>query len=485
MADKPDTSPPRDGFAFVMFALMLAWAPLPFASNTVMFSNVLVVLVGLAALAWALCAFRDARVNMVPFRRYRWFVWLTLALTVWVIVQNANWTPSDWHHPFWRSAGAVLGMPEIGSIGLTPNAGYQTLLRILAYILTFLLAMQLGRSGEGAARVTWLVILIAIAYALYGLIIKVGDLEMVAWEEKIFYQDSLTSTFINRNSYGTFAALGLLVICGMLSRRMRATGALGSLRGGALAAFIDRLTARDFVLFAGFIMVGSALLLTNSRGASLSFLVAVIVLFLLIAAGRRSWRASTLIAGAIILAGGYLVFSASSAGLISRLLEFDRDIVARQEVAAITIRAIGDHPWVGTGFGSFQGLFAAYRDASIDPAVAIYDKAHNTYLEWALEAGLPATVLMVGTIGFIAIMCARGAVVRRRNTIYPAVGAAATTLVAVHALVDFSLQIPAVTVYYAAILGVGYAQSWSTAGDEPVSRRPVGGLEDWRAPERA
>jgi len=42
-------------------------------------------------------------------------------------------------------------------------------------------------------------------------------------------------------------------------------------------------------------------------------------------------------------------------------------------------------------------------------------------------------------------------------------GLAATALVACHALVDFSLQIPAVAAWFATLLGLGYAQSWSSA----------------------
>ncbi|MCP4196499.1 MAG: hypothetical protein GY762_05045, partial [Proteobacteria bacterium] len=44
-----------------------------------------------------------------------------------------------------------------------------------------------------------------------------------------------------------------------------------------------------------------------------------------------------------------------------------------------------------------------------------------------------------------------------------ATGLAATTLVSSHALFDFSLQIPAVAITYAAIMGLAVAQSFSSA----------------------
>ena len=51
---------------------------------------------------------------------------------------------------------------------------------------------------------------------------------------------------------------------------------------------------------------------------------------------------------------------------------------------------------------------------------------------------------------------------RRRDAVYPCIGFAATTLVAAHSLVDFSLQIPAVALTYSLLMGAACAQSWST-----------------------
>ena len=79
----------------------------------------------------------------------------------------------------------------------------------------------MGNIRRFGARAGVMLAAIAVAYALYGLVVQLGGFEMVAWEEKRHYQDSVTSTFINRNSYGTFAGIGLLVICGLLVRAMR------------------------------------------------------------------------------------------------------------------------------------------------------------------------------------------------------------------------------------------------------------------------
>jgi O-antigen ligase len=467
-----------------LFVAVLAWAPLPFASNTAWASNLLVCLIALAAAVWAVAAIRNLDLIRVPLRRFRLLAVVALALTLWVVVQNAGWTPAGWHHPMWQSATDTLGVPATGAMGLDPAAAYETLARVGAYGLTFFLAVQLARRTETATKLAYALAAIAVAYALYGLIVQLADLQMVAWAEKRHYQDSVTSTFINRNSYGTFAGLGLLVICGLLVRAMRRIATEG-VTGGGLSEMLDRLTFREFFLIFGFVLVLAALILTNSRGATLSTLFALIVFVVVTVLNQRSLRLGTIIAGAIIIVGCWLVFSVSSAGLMARLAVFEEDAIGRREVAEIALRAIADRPFTGFGLGSFEGVFHMFRDAALNPDIPAFDKAHNTYLEWALEAGVPAAIVMVATVAALAIACARGALIRRRNAAYPAVAAAASALVAIHALVDFSLQIPAVTVYYAAILGLGFAQSWSTATDEDRAassrRQTAQGLDAWRS----
>jgi O-antigen ligase len=88
-------------------------------------------------------------------------------------------------------------------------------------------------------------------------------------------------------------------------------------------------------------------------------------------------------------------------------------------------------------------------------------QAHNTYLENALELGVPAAAVLVLAVASLGVLCAVGVVRRNRDTIYPCVGLAATALVGVHAMVDFTLQTPAVAATYFMVMGAACAQSWS------------------------
>ena len=88
--------------------------------------------------------------------------------------------------------------------------------------------------------------------------------------------------------------------------------------------------------------------------------------------------------------------------------------------------------------------------------------AHNDYLEAVLELGLPAALLLAAAIALMIGCCLKGVRVRKRMEEFPALACAASVVVGLHALADFSLQIPAIAASYAALLGLGTTQSWSS-----------------------
>ena len=132
------------------------------------------------------------------------------------------------------------------------------------------------------------------------------------------------------------------------------------------------------------------------------------------------------------------------------------DLEARPEIFQLTLKALADHPWIGTGLGTFTTVFEAYRTPDL---LFFVNAAHNDYLENMLELGIPAALLLFGSVLALFVMCVRGAIRRRRDAILPCVGVGVTALVAMHSLVDFSMQIPAVTVTYLMLLGAAVAQS--------------------------
>jgi len=280
------------------------------------------------------------------------------------------------------------------------------------------------------------------------------------WFDRWAYLGDLTSSFVNRNSFATFAGLGLLACVAVLAQRL--DDAVAESPGGrALVADLlsGGLIAAGWPILGVVVLVG-AILLSHSRGGFLSVGVGLLMLLgLLLLAGRMARSAKLLVAG-LAVAVAVLIVTVSGTATLERLGQTVLEQEERAQVYRIVRTGIADRPWVGHGYGNFDFASRAYHDGSV---ISNYDKAHDDYLEAAFELGIPAAASLVAAVGYVGVCCLVGARRRRRDAVYPALGAAATALVACHALVDFSLQIPAVAAWFATLLGLGYAQSWSSA----------------------
>src|SRR5581483_2739819 len=111
------------------------------------------------------------------------------------------------------------------------------------------------------------------------------------------------------------------------------------------------------------------------------------------------------------------------------------------------------------GLGTFQAAYPHYARVAVP---FVIDKAHNDYLELAAGWGIPAAVCWWAALLWLAALCVRGIFARKRNRAYPLLALGAIVLVGIHALFDFSLQIPAIATTFAAILGLGVAQAFPT-----------------------
>lgn len=448
---------------------LVVLTPLPLGSHRPWAWTLLAVGVGGLLLLWVWGATRpDATTESVP-RELRIPMMLFASVCLWAAVQAVPWTPSAWHHPLWAQAGGALGQDLVGCISVNPEATVTALLRLLSYGGVFWLALQLCRDrGLALHALTWIAAAGAI-YSAYGLAVQLSGSNRILWLEKWAYRDVVTSTLVNRNHYATYAGLtlicaGALLLQGVgallrapLPPRLRIRGVVAHLLGPALP------------LTGALLVIATALLMTESRAGVLSTLVGVIVLLgsLFVAPALPLRSAGFLLSGLAAIVG--TVFWVGGENLSRRLAATEaEELTSRSRGAVYTLvaRGIGDAPLLGTGYGSFRDVFPLYRDDTVS-SHGVWEQAHSTYLENALELGLPAATALCGAILGCALCAARGLRRRRRTPTHAAVGVAATALVGLHAAVDFSLQIPAVAVTYAFLLGTACAQSFPSPDRRP------------------
>jgi O-antigen ligase len=206
------------------------------------------------------------------------------------------------------------------------------------------------------------------------------------------------------------------------------------------------------------------LLASASRAGTLATLCGLLVMLTLAwgSGDRRSTRGWLLI-GAFSIGTLLVVLFALSGGTLADRLNvlvdaggIDRIRLSLWDAAGLMISSA---PMLGLGLGSFGDSYPMYATKVLP---FVMDKAHNDYLEFAAGLGLPAAIAWWTAWAVLAIDCVRGAFRRRHNQHFAILAAGATILVAVHSAFDFSLQIPAVSLSYVTLLGIGLAQTRSS-----------------------
>ena len=196
--------------AFWAFLLIVILALLPFGANRPWSWSLLSLLLGAVTLLWVASKVLDRGRIAVPLRRCWPFLALFGLIVLWPLLQSSGFPPASWHHPLWSQAAEALGEPLNGAVSVNPGATREAVMRLLGYGAVFWLALQFGRNTYRARQLLWALACSAAPYALYGLIVKATGNDTILWFDKWAYPNSITSTFVNRNSYATFAGMGFL-----------------------------------------------------------------------------------------------------------------------------------------------------------------------------------------------------------------------------------------------------------------------------------
>lgn len=446
--------------AFAGLLALLVLAPLPFGSNRPWAWSLVTIGVALALLSWAIGTYRTPGGIRIPWRRHLPATIAFLLAILWFFLQSSGLTPAFWDHPLWAEARTNLGLETIsGAISLNPNASFDGAMRLLAYGGVFWLTLHFCRSRRRTKQLLWAIVISGTLYATYGLVVQFSGSNTILWFDKWAYENVVTSTFVNRNNFATYAALVIIAAFGLLTRKADEASALGIANRAGIAHILDSLGPQIFGLFFALFITGTALLLTASRGGILSAGIGIFV-FLggLVLYKRRRIRRTLVFAG-IVLLGGLVLLSFSGREVLTRLGQSSDDLSGRGQVWETTRGAIAERPWLGTGLGTFADVAIRKRSENRSPHASPYLYAHNGYLEMILEGGFIGFGLIMGALVWLAGWCFYGIVVRHEDGVFPCMGLAATAVVASHAYVDFSLQIPAVAMIYAAMLAVGCAQA--------------------------
>lgn len=346
-------------------------------------------------------------------------------------------------HPLWAQAADALGEELDGAISMDPRRTLAGAVKLALPLTVLLLAHALAGPADQRERALAVFVAAATGYAVYALWMQAGGGQQVLWVAKAAYRDVATGTFINRNAFAAYLGLALVATAAVLLARLRDEG-LVILVGGA------------WPWTAGFLLLATALVATQSRGGLASVALALAALLWLRPLTEPRWLSFAL----RLSASGGLAFGALHLAA-ERWEALAAESVERLAVYRATVEAILERPLLGHGLGSFPEAFARHRPESVE---RVFDQAHNGPLHAALELGIPAASLLL--LGLILLVATAWRPARRGDV--PAQAAlAAAVMLAAHTMVDFAPQVPAVAISAAFLMGLAAAAA-------PEARQPPG-----------
>ncbi len=445
-----------DSALFYGLAALLIFAPLFWAGNWP-WPLLVMELMALALLAGLIWQPADGRSLSWPKRIFLVVLFLC-PLAQLLPVPIALWSSLP-GRAFYAEALHQVGADGAGfewrAISLIPTATESAWLALLPPLVVFIVAIRLSE-----IRLLQLVLVflgIATAEALLGLIqygdgpdspFRLGNTLMGA---------SASGTYINRNHLAGLLEMALPLALALLA----ATLGHGRPPHASSGKHRRRRTFRQWLARFSVARINQAaiygsaaiaillgLIFTRSR-AGVSMAMLGILLATMMFSNRLGGRNAYGLMGSFVAAGTGLASLIGLAPIWSRFTEQDLLADKRWSMAEATLRAINEFFPLGSGAGAYEEVFRRFHPADI-PGVTI-DHAHNDYLEWLLEVGLIAGLLIA--VWLILYLRQWGRIWKRGEWMpfrFAQAGAGiALLLMMVHSLVDFNLRIPANAVFTA------------------------------------
>ncbi|SLN59134.1 O-Antigen ligase [Roseovarius albus] len=374
---------------------------------------------------------------------------LYLGAVAWGAVQLVPGMPASFIHPVWTALGDVPGR-----ISADPGQGHLIVMRYLCYAMIFWVALRASISTARAEMMLKSIALASTLFAIYGLYALATGHNPILGEGE--HSRVVTSTFVNRNSYATFAAFGILANIAAYLHVINDTPANDNHWQSLVRDLLERFFGGAWIYALGALLCMGALSLTQSRAGGIAALIGLVVFVATWKGKGQRWNPWLLMAvGAVV---GFVILT-SATSMTSRILATEAEN-GRFLIYPEVVNAIVDRPLLGHGMGAFHDVFRQYVPA--EAAIGEWVRAHNSYLENIFEFGIPAAAAFYLALLLIVIRIYRATVTRNRNRAFPCFALAAIATAATHSLFDFSLQMPAIAALFAVILALGWTHSFST-----------------------
>jgi O-antigen ligase/tetratricopeptide (TPR) repeat protein len=402
------------------------------------------------------------------------------------------------------AVGPTETMPPEHTLSVAPKATRAYCFRLLAVLLVFLVVRNNLATTAVLMRLSAVLVANGFALCLFAVIQRLtSPSNMLYWTYPSL--GNVFGPFVSRNMFPYYVnmciGLGIGLILARANRQpLETTRPHHTSRQERRAALRANLSywlhdSTSLWLVAAVAFMASTVAFSLSRGGFAALLGGLLFTVFL---GRTARGRGLRVAGLALIAGLALFFLAWLGtplveARLRTLAEIDKVDQARVPLWLRVLPLVPEFSLWGTGLGTFQYVELWTRqDKAIFPEaeagnpppleVALFDHAHNDYVEIAVEAGVPGLVVLLAVIflvfryGLRAVRVFHGG---RRAGLATGILCGLTAVV-IHSFVDFGMHAPAIaflaTVLAAMVAGLGSQPAHASSSGPPVWRLRLVGL---------
>jgi O-antigen ligase len=423
-------------FGSIIFALLcvvLIWAPIPVGSNRPWAWTLLELMIGVVFLLHLANSCR----SIGPALWHRWFWPLLLPillLQLYLLLQMSGYLP------FLHS--------------IDPKQTEIMLIKGLFFLMWIQLVCIYTNTAFRLRMLVLMMVLSGFVQAFYGSVLNLAEVA----NSPLFAVNEAgraRGSFVYQNHFANYLALCLAMALGLLLSELSSQPPQWRFKA-MLRDVVTSLLSSKLMLRLAIIVMVIGLVLSRSRMGNAAFFssLALVSLLALLFYKRPPALLKPLVISILLLDMLIIGSMFGLEKLQQRFVETSFASEARDEVVIDSLPILQQYGWQGSGGGTFYTVFPAYQPKVYS---GFYDHAHNDYLQFAIEVGIPMTLLL-GLMLLWSLWQNLQVMRLSDHKLHRGLAfgcAMATVHMLIHCTVDFNLQAPATAMLYLTILAIG------------------------------
>lgn len=422
--------------AWRIYQIMLFLLPLPFGG----YEKWAWALYGIIYMAILLSIFSKKELPTLP-KNFLYVLYVLALIQIWAFLQyifDISLSPYD---------SLISSIKGVGLLCFTASS------------------MYLINSYKRTKEVVWILIASGTFQAFYGSAMVLTGIEYNLFLPKPGYEGDATGTFVNRNHLAGYLEITISLGIGLLialSTNKTPRGWRQRIREALRYVASERGLIRVLL-----IVMMTGLVMTHSRmGNTALFISLTAVGIISIMLGKNPPKIIKPLLVSVFLIDIAVVGAFFGLDKVAdRVQKTSSDAEQRDEINRDTFKMWQDNAFTGIGAGSFIYVFPAYKSSEFKTR-SYANHAHNDYLQFLSEFGLPAFIALFSVVTIATINSIQSMRVRNHPFNFGLGFGSAMALLSlgIHSAVDFNLQIPSNAYMFCLVIVLSFIARWSKPG---------------------